>query len=88
MSKETIFKYEPHGCEYTMKDNCLFTRPSYADDRPSDDEWVEVDREHCIAEGINHYEVYKHFGREKDYVNFLYDYAYEYETNNIFNQIT
>lgn len=73
MSKETIFKYEPHDCEYKMEDNCLFTRHDDSED------WGEVDREHCIAEGINHYEVYKHFGKENHYVDILFDYAYLYE---------
>ena len=77
--EEIVIKYEPHGCEYTMEDNCLFTRPSYADGRPSDDEWGEVMLEHCIAEGINHYEVYKLFGKEKWYVDFLFYYAHEAE---------
>ena len=69
--EEIVIKYEPHGCEYTMEDNCLFTKPSYADGRPSDDEWGGVDLDHCIAEGINHYEVYKCFGKEKWYVDYL-----------------
>lgn len=71
MSKEIIFKYEPHDCEYTMdhKYSCLFTRHN------DSEVWTEVDLEHCIAEGCNHYEVYKHFGKEKLYVNILLDYA-------------
>ena len=83
MKFEEVIKYEPHGCEYTMDiiNGVLFTRHDDSED------WVVVDKEHCIAEGINHYEVYKHFGEEKWYVDFLFDYAYEYESNNILNQI-
>ncbi len=67
-----VFEYEPHGCEYTMDINgTLFTRHDDSED------WAVVDKEHCIAEGINHYEVYKHFGEEKWYVDFLFDYACE-----------
>ena len=70
--EEIVIKYEPHGCEYTMEDYCLFTRPSYADGRPRDDEWGGVDLDDSIAEGINHYEVYKCFGKEKWYVDYLF----------------
>lgn len=73
MNKETIFKYEPHDCHYMFEGNVLLTK--HADEN----EWVEVDLEHCIAEGINHYEVYKHFDRENHYVDILFDYAYLYE---------
>ena len=68
--EETVIKYEPHGCEYTWYEegNCLFTR--YDDT----EEWGEVDLDHCIAEGINHYEVYKHFGEEKWYVDYLFEF--------------
>ena len=66
--EEKILNYEPHGCEYTMEDNTLFCR--------HDDtwEWIEVMLEHCIAEGENHYEVYKHFGKEKYYLGKLVSY--------------
>ena len=67
--KEKIFKYEPHDCEYTMEDNCLYTRHDNSED------WGDVDLEHCIHENINHYEVYKHFGREKWYVSFIISYC-------------
>ena len=59
--EEIIIKYEPHDCEYTMEDNTLFCR------HDNSEEWVEVDKEHCIAEGENHY------------VDILFDYAYLYE---------
>jgi hypothetical protein len=73
--EEIVIKYEPHGCEYTWYEegNCLFTRHDDTED------WSEVMLEHCIAEGINHYEVFKHFGREKWYVDFLFDSAQENE---------
>lgn len=58
---ENILNYEPHGCEYIIEDNTLFYRPDDSED------WSEVNIEHCIAEGENHYQVYKHFGKEKDY---------------------
>ena len=73
MKDKQILKYEPHGCHYMFDGDILFTK--HADEN----EWVEVDREHCIAEGINHYEVYKHFDREKLYVDALFDYAYLYQ---------
>ena len=73
MKDKQILKYEPHGCHYMFDGDILFTK--HADEN----EWVEVDRDHCIAEGINHYEVYKHFDREKLYVDVLFDYAYLYE---------
>ena len=75
--EEIVIKYEPHGCEYTMEDYCLFTRPSYADGRPSDDEWGGVDLDHSIAGGINQYEVYKCFGKEKLYVDYLFHFFQE-----------
>ena len=74
--EEIVIKYEPHGCEYTMEDNCLLTRHDDSED------WGEVDVEHCIAEGINHYEVYKCFGKEKWYVDLLFDYAQIVEIEN------
>lgn len=77
--KEQILKYKPHGCEYAMPyDNYayLFTR------HDDSEEWVFVDQEHCIAEGLNHYEVYKYFGKEKWYVDLLFDYAHKYEWQN------
>ena len=61
-----IITYEPHQCEYTMLDDCLFTRKN------SSEEWVEVNYSACIVEGRNHYEVYKHFGKEKWYVDYLF----------------
>ena len=73
MNDKEILKYEPHGCHYMFDGDILLTK--HADEN----EWVEVDREHCIAEGINHYEVYKHFGRENHYVDILFNYAYLYE---------
>jgi len=69
LKQALIIKYEPHDCEYTMEDNTLFCRHDDSED------WVEVDIEHCIAEDINHYEVYKHFGEEEWYANFLFDYC-------------
>lgn len=74
--EEIVIKYEAHGCEYTMEDNCLFTR------HDDTEEWGEVMLEHCIAEGINHYEVYKCFGKEKWYVDLLFDYAQIVEIEN------
>tara|TARA_R100001224_G_C3969345_1_gene131937 strand:+ start:126 stop:401 length:276 start_codon:yes stop_codon:yes gene_type:complete len=71
--EDMIIKYEPHGCEYTMEDNCLLTR------HDDSEEWIEVMLEHCIAEGENHYEVYKLFGKEKWYVDFLFYYAHKVE---------
>ena len=71
--EEIIIKYEPHDCEYRMEDNTLFCR------HDNSENWVEVDVEHCIAEGENHYEVYKHFGKENHYVDILFNYAYLYE---------
>ena len=75
-----IFKYEEHDCEYRMvlhscgiETNVLYYRHDDSED------WSEVMLEHCIAEGINHYEVFKHFGREKWYVDFLFDSAQENE---------
>jgi len=65
MDKE-IFKYEPHNCEYTFDGDILLTK--HADET----EWEEIDRSHCIAEGINHHEVYKHFGKEGDYIQELW----------------
>tara|TARA_Y100000004_G_C8863062_1_gene389930 strand:+ start:258 stop:533 length:276 start_codon:yes stop_codon:yes gene_type:complete len=73
MTDKGILKYEPHGCEYTMEDNILLTRPDYRS------QWLEPDYEHCIAEGINHYEVFKHFGKEKWYVDLLFDFAHDVE---------
>ena len=68
--EEIILKYEPHDCEYTMDINgVLFTRHDDSED------WVVVDIEHCIAEDINHYGVYKYFGEEEWYANFLFDYC-------------
>ncbi len=61
-----IIKYEPHGCEYTMLDNSLFTR------QDSSEEWAEVNLDTYIAEGRSHYEVCKHFGKEKWYVDYLF----------------
>jgi len=67
MDKEIeIIKYEPHGCEYTMLDNRLFDR------QDSSEEWAEVNLDTYIAEGRSHYEVYKHFGKEKWYVDYLF----------------
>ncbi len=73
MKDKQILKYEPHGCHYMFDGDILFTK------HEDENEWVEVDIEHCIAEGINHYEVYKHFDREKLYVDALFDYAYLYQ---------
>jgi len=67
--EEKILKYEPHDCHYMFEGNVLLTK--HADEN----EWVEVDIEHCIAEGMNHYEVYKHFGAEQWYVKCLFDYS-------------
>ena len=69
MNEEIIIKYEPHDCEYTMEDNWLFNR------HDDTEEWGEVMLGHCIAEGLNHYEVFKCFGKEKYYVDTLFDYA-------------
>ena len=70
MNKEIpIIKYEPHRCEYTMLDNRLFDR------QDSSEEWAEVNLNTYIREGRNHYEVYKLFGKEKWYVDLLFDYA-------------
>ncbi len=74
-----IIKYEPHDCEYTMTLSTLYEHSHLLTRHDDSEDWVEVDIEHCIAEGINHYEVYKHFGREKWYVDFLFDYAHNVE---------
>lgn len=68
-----ILKYKRHDCHYVFDKDVLLTK--HADEN----EWVEVDIEHCIAEGINHYEVYKHFGKENEYVKLLFQYAYLYQ---------
>ena len=70
-----IIKYEPHDCEYTMTLSTLYEYSRLLTRHDDSEDWVEVDREHCIAEGINHYEVYKHFGFEGCYVDFLFDYC-------------
>lgn len=58
---QDILKYEKHDGEYTMEDNALLFR------HHSDEDWILVDIEHCIAEGENHHEVFKYFGKEKYY---------------------
>jgi len=56
--QDKILNYEKHGCEYTFWDNTLMTRHDESED------WVEVMLEHCISEGVSHYEVFKYFGKE------------------------
>ena len=64
-----IFRYERDDCEYTIIDNILFMRSSTRHD--ISESWVKVDIEHCVAKGINHFEVFKHFGRLRLYVEKL-----------------
>ena len=68
MTHKTILKYKPHDCHYMFDEDTLLMK--HADEN----EWVEVDLDFCISEGENHYEVYKHFGKEKWYVNYLFDF--------------
>tara|TARA_R110002020_G_scaffold92256_3_gene223471 strand:+ start:282 stop:533 length:252 start_codon:yes stop_codon:yes gene_type:complete len=63
--KSKILDCYVHGCEYTFWDDTLMTR------HDESEEWVEVMLEHCMSEGINHYDVYKYFGKEILYVDIL-----------------
>lgn len=56
--------YYQAGTVYTFKDNVLIHN-CY------EDEWVEVDIEHCVYEGFNLYKVFNHFNRAEEYTKIL-----------------
>lgn len=58
---------EDQGSWYTMEDDTLLTRMTL------DEEWGEVNVEHCANEGLNLQKVYSHFGMEKVYIEILLD---------------
>ena len=68
MNDKKMKWYSQHNCYFRLDGYALMSK------QRDENDWVMIDLDHCISEGENHYEIYKYFGEEQWYVDYLFDF--------------